>query len=68
MIGVGEKSGELERMLSKVGDAFEREFEGSLTRLMALLDPLLVLGMGLTVGFVVIAVLLPIFQLNQLIK
>ncbi len=68
LIGVGEKSGELEKMLVRAGDAFEKEFEASMTRLMALLEPLLVLGMGVTVGFVVIAVLLPIFQLNQLIK
>jgi general secretion pathway protein F len=68
MIAVGEKSGELEKMLTRTGDAFEREFEASITRLMALLEPLLVLGMGVCVGFVVVAVLLPIFQLNQLIK
>ncbi len=68
MIAVGEKSGELEKMLTRTGDAFEREFEASITRLMALLEPLLVLGMGVCVGFVVMAVLLPIFQLNQLIK
>ena len=68
MIGVGEKSGELEKMLVRAGNAFEKEFEASMTRLMALLEPLLVLWMGVTVGFVVIAVLLPIFQLNQLIK
>ena len=68
MIAVGEKSGELEKMLTRAGNAFEREFEASITRLMALLEPLLVLGMGVCVGFVVVAVLLPIFQLNQLIK
>ena len=68
MIAVGEKSGELEQMLTRAGDAFEREFEASVTRLMALLEPLLVLGMGVCVGFVVVAVLLPIFQLNQLVK
>ena len=68
MIAVGEKSGELERMLTKAGDAFEREFEAQVSRLMALLEPLLVLGMGVCVGFVVVAVLLPIFQLNQLVK
>jgi general secretion pathway protein F len=68
MIAVGEKSGDLEKMLTRVGDAFEREFESSVTRLMSLLEPLLVLAMGLCVGFVVVAVLLPIFQLNQLVK
>ncbi len=68
MAAVGEKGGELDRMLIKAGDAFEKEFNASVTRSMALLEPLLVLGMGLCVGLVVLAVLLPIFQLNQLVK
>ena len=68
MTAVGEKSGELDEMLIKAGNAFEKEFNSSVTRSMALLEPLLVLGMGLCVGFVVLAVLLPIFQLNQLVK
>ena len=68
MIAVGEKGGELEGMLLKSGNAFEKEFDTSITRFMALLEPLLVLGMGLGVGLVVLAVLLPIFQLNQLIR
>jgi general secretion pathway protein F len=68
MIAVGEKGGELEAMLLKVGDAFEKEFETAISRSMSLLEPLLVLGMGVAVGTVVIAVLLPIFELNQLVK
>jgi general secretion pathway protein F len=68
MIAVGEKGGELEQMLNRAGTAFEKEFDTSVTRGMALLEPLLVLGMGVAVGTVVVAVLLPIFQLNQLIK
>ena len=68
MIAVGEKGGQLEGMLLKSGDAFEKEFDTSITRFMALLEPLLVLAMGLGVGIVVLAVLLPIFQLNQLIR
>lgn len=68
MIAVGERSGELEKMLVRAGDAFEKEFDSSITRLTALLEPLLILGMGASIGFVVVAVLLPIFELNQLIK
>ena len=68
MAAVGEKSGELDRMLIKAGEAFENEFNASITRSMALLEPLLVLGMGLAVGFVVLAVLLQIMQLNELVK
>jgi len=68
MIAVGEKGGELEQMLNRAGSAFEKEFETAVTRGMALLEPLLVPGMGVAVGTVVVAVLLPIFQLNQLIR
>lgn len=68
MIGIGEQSGTMETMLEKAGNAFEKEFDTGTTRFMALLEPVLVLGMGLSVGFVVVAVLLPIFQLNQLVK
>jgi general secretion pathway protein F len=68
MIGVGEKSGQLENMLVKAGAAFEKEFDSAISRSMALLEPLLVLAMGVCVGTVVVAVLLPIFELNQLIK
>jgi len=68
MASVGEKSGDLDRMLIKAGEAFEKEFNAAITRATALLEPFLVLGMGLCVGVVVIAVLLPIFELNQLVK
>jgi len=68
MIAVGERSGTLEAMLIKSGAAFERELDTSVSRMMTLLEPLLVLGMGLSVGLVVLAVLLPIFQLNELVK
>jgi general secretion pathway protein F len=68
LTAVGEKGGTLETMLMKAGLAYEREFSARLTRLMGLMEPLLVLAMGLAVGIVVIAVLLPIFEMNQLIK
>ena len=68
LAAVGEKSGELEAMLLKAGIAYEREFNAGLTRLMGLMEPLLVLAMGVAVGTVVLAVLLPIFEMNQLIK
>ena len=68
MVAVGERSGQLEAMLVKAGTAYTNEFEAAVKRLMGLLEPLLVLAMGLAVGLVVMAVLLPIFELNQLIK
>jgi len=68
MVSVGERGGKLEAMLLKAGNSYEKEFSSSVARFMALLEPLLVLAMGLAVGIVVLAVLLPIFQMNQLIK
>jgi general secretion pathway protein F len=68
LTGVGEKGGALEAMLLKAGIAYEREFNTRLTRLMGLMEPLLVLAMGVAVGIVVMAVLLPIFEMNQLVK
>lgn len=68
MVAVGERGGTLEAMLTKAGAAFEKEFVAAVTRFMSLLEPLLVLAMGLAVGTVVVAVLLPIFQLNQLVR
>ncbi|MEA5115032.1 MAG: type II secretion system inner membrane protein GspF [Geobacteraceae bacterium] len=68
MISVGEKGGAMEEMLAKAGSAFEKEFVSTVTRFMSLLEPLLVLAMGVVVGIMVIAVLLPIFELNQLVR
>ena len=68
LVGVGEKSGELEMTLLKAGAAYEREFNARLTRCMALLEPFLALAMGCVVGIIVLGVLIPIFEMNQLIK
>ncbi|MDY0219532.1 MAG: type II secretion system inner membrane protein GspF [Desulfobacterium sp.] len=68
MIKIGEKSGQLERMLEKTADLYEREVEGSVTTMTALLEPLIILVMGVVVGFIVLSVCLPIFEMNQLVK
>jgi general secretion pathway protein F len=68
MVAVGERSGQLEPMLVKAGAAFAGEFEAAVKRLMGLLEPLMILAMGLAVGIIVVAVLLPIVELNQLIR
>jgi general secretion pathway protein F len=68
LIAVGERSGTLVESLETAGQSFEREFESTTTRLVSLLEPIMILVMGLVVGLVVVAVLLPIFELNQLIK
>jgi general secretion pathway protein F len=67
MISVGEQSGELESMLNKIADTHEREVESRIMALTSMLEPIMILIMGLIVGFVVISILLPIFEMNQMI-
>jgi general secretion pathway protein F len=68
MIAVGEKSGELEQMLSRAADAYDGEVEASVSALSSIMEPVLVIFMGGVVLFIVLAILLPIFDLNQLVK
>lgn len=68
MIAIGEKSGQLEQMLNRVAIAYEQRTEVRLKSLMALLSPLLILGMGGAVGFIVFSILTPILQMNTLVK
>jgi hypothetical protein len=68
LIASGESSGELEKMLERAATNQEREMDGLLSTLTNLLGPLMVVFMGAVVMFIVIALLLPIFQLNDLVK
>jgi general secretion pathway protein F len=68
LISSGESSGELESMLERAAISQERELEGLLAALVGLLGPLLIVLMGLFVMGIVFAMLLPIFQLNTLIR
>jgi general secretion pathway protein F len=68
MIQVGEQSGQLEAMLNKVADVYEKEVESTILRLTSYLEPLMILVMGAIVGFIVLSICLPIFEMNQLIK
>jgi general secretion pathway protein F len=67
MIQVGEQSGELERMLNKIADVFENEVTLSVTSMTSLLEPVMILVMGAIVGFIVLSICLPIFEMNQLV-
>ncbi|MBI1911415.1 MAG: type II secretion system inner membrane protein GspF [Deltaproteobacteria bacterium] len=68
MISVGEKGGNLDEMLLKTADVYENQFETGVKKTLNLLEPLMILAMGLVVGFIVLSILLPIFQLNQIIR
>ncbi len=68
MIAVGEQSGSLEKMLEKAADSYEREVETKIMAMTSMIEPLMILVMGIAVSFIVISILLPIFEMNQLIK
>ncbi len=68
LIASGERSGELEKMLGSAADTQEREVSASLALLLGVLEPLLILVVGVVILLIVLAILLPIFQLNQLIR
>ncbi|MHB1567268.1 MAG: type II secretion system inner membrane protein GspF [Acidiferrobacter sp.] len=68
LIGSGEASGSLDTMLTRAAEAQSRELEGFVTALTSLIEPVLILVMGGMVLFIVLAILLPIFDMNSLIK
>ncbi len=68
MIGVGEQSGSLEKMLARAADSYEKEVETRIIALTSLIEPIMIIGMGAAVAVIVISILLPIFEMNQLIR
>ena len=68
MISVGEQSGELEGMLGKIADTYEKDVESQVLAMTSMLEPAMILVMGVVVGFIVISILLPIFEMNQMIR
>jgi len=65
MAAIGEKSGELEEMMFKVAESYEHQVDANINALLSLLEPFMILIMGIVVGFIVLAILLPIFQASQ---
>jgi general secretion pathway protein F len=68
LISSGESSGELDSMLERSALSQERELDGLLAAMVGLLGPLMIILMGLFVTGIVLAMLMPIFQMNQLIR
>jgi general secretion pathway protein F len=68
MVAVGEKSGELGKMLEKVALVLENEVETALRSRMSLLEPVMILIMGVAVGFIALSVLLPILEMSQIVR
>jgi general secretion pathway protein F len=68
MIFVGEQSGELENMLGKIADTYERDVESHIMAMTSMLEPIMILLMGAIIGFIVVSILLPIFEMNRMIR
>jgi len=68
MVAIGEETGDLPRMLERVAQSLDFEVDTGMRRLISLVEPIIVLSMGGFVGFVVLSVMLPIFQAQQTIK
>jgi general secretion pathway protein F len=68
MIAVGERSGELETMFAKSAAALDEEVKNNVETMASLLEPVMILAMAGVVLLVVLAVLLPVFEMNQLVR
>jgi type IV pilus assembly protein PilC len=68
MIDVGEETGELDKMLVKIADNYESDVDVAVEGLSSLIEPVLIIGMGLVVGFIVIALFLPLISIIQNIQ
>ena len=68
MVKIGEETGELEKMLSKVADFYEDEVDASITALTSIIEPMMMVGVGVMVGVIIISMYLPMFKLLSLVK
>jgi type IV pilus assembly protein PilC len=68
MIKIGEKGGLLEKSLLKIADAYDREVDRFTHMFTTLLEPIMIVTMGLIIGFIVVSMLLPIFNINLAVK
>jgi type IV pilus assembly protein PilC len=68
MVKIGEETGELEKMLGKIADFYEDEVDASVTALTSIVEPIMMIGVGLMVGVIIISMYLPMFKMLTLIK
>ena len=68
MIDVGERTGALESMLSKIADFYEDQVDAAVSGLTSLIEPLLIVGLGIVVGFIVISMFLPEFKMIEVLS
>ncbi len=67
MVGIGEESGSLEGMLERAADYYDEELEAAIQKLVSMIEPLMIVVMGVVIGFIVISMFLPMFDVYQTI-
>lgn len=67
MIGVGEQTGQLEKMLSKIADFYDEQVDAAVTALTSMIEPIVIAFLGIVIGGIVISLFLPIFKITELI-
>lgn len=68
IVNIGEETGSIDKSLLRISQDYEREVDATLKALTRLLEPVIILFMGLVVGFIVLSMLLPIFQMNLIVR
>jgi type IV pilus assembly protein PilC len=68
MVKIGEETGELEKMLGKIADFYEDEVDSSIQTLTSIIEPIMMIGVGMMVGVIIISMYLPMFKMLTLIK
>jgi type IV pilus assembly protein PilC len=68
MVKIGEETGELEKMLGKIADFYEDEVDSSIQTLTSIIEPIMMIGVGIMVGIIIISMYLPMFKMLTLIK
>jgi type IV pilus assembly protein PilC len=67
MVAIGEESGELDTMLGKIADFYEREVDDAVAALSSLIEPIIIVFLGVVIGGMVVAMYLPIFKMASAI-
>jgi len=68
MVKIGEETGELERMLEKIADFYEEEVDASIQSLTSIIEPIMMIGVGVMVGIIIISMYLPMFKMLSLVE
>jgi len=67
MVKIGEETGELDKMLSKIADFYEDEVDTAVAALTSIIEPIMMIGVGIMVGIIVIAMYMPMFKMLKLV-